>query len=91
MIFSDGPFIRIFGIGENEVIAQTIGRGRSVNVTAIYNRVFVYNRNFLFILSLQAGHDYIVRLEGGEGVASAAKIDMTTGIIQAIQPGNFWD
>ena len=91
MIFSDGPFINVFGVGENGVIAQTVGRGRSVNAAAVYGIVFVYNRNFLFILHLQDGNDYIVRLEGEGDNITASLINMTVGTINAVQPAGFWD
>jgi len=85
------PFASVLGIYNTGVISEMIRRMESVNIVTIYSNILVFNRNFIFILTLQDGHEYLIRIEGEETSPAITKIDITTGIIQNIQLNNFWE
>jgi hypothetical protein len=91
IIWSEGPYIRVFGISndKDKIINETIGREKSANVLSGYDRLFCVGGNSFLVLPLKAEQDYIVRIEGKD-TYTATMINITTGAIQTIQSKNYW-
>jgi len=86
--FSSGPYIRISGISseKNKIINESIEREKSATVLSGYNRLFCATDKLFFVLLLQAGQEYIVRVE----VDKITMINMANGAMQTIQQKNYW-
>ncbi|MDR2923453.1 MAG: hypothetical protein LBU85_08955 [Treponema sp.] len=83
-----GPYIKVFGISskKDEVISENIEREKSVTVTSGYSRLFCVTDKCLYVLPLQAGQEYIARVEADK----VTLINMSGGAMQTIQQKNYW-
>ena len=90
LYFSSGPYLYIFGIGEKSFIRTSIERGKTENVTSLYNTIICMSDNSMFVINLEAGQDYMIRIERKDNIYIANIINLTSSSILAIPSRNYW-
>ena len=81
------PYIYVMGVGtgETKYIWESIERNGTVDVLSAHSKIICLNENLLFVLELQANHDYIIRIEKTENDFISNVIDTTVTKIYVIQ------
>ena len=82
-----GEYVTVFGVQDNInfIWNAYLDKNKTVQVTSGYSRLFCFNKTVFFVLQLEAGHEYIVKLEGNTpNTYVASVLDTTTMTTQNI-------